>query len=158
MNRIFAILIICVVFYACKPGIPQDVIQPDKMEKVLFDIHSVDGYIGSLQKPDTSKVVASSYYKGVYKKFGIDSIMYLRSLNYYLERPDLLNKMYENLMKQFEEARKKNDKRINDDVLVLQRKEMAKNAKVLVVPDTPATRPPFTMGENPFTMFPSPVE
>lgn len=158
MNRIFAILLICVALYACKPGIPNDVIQPDKMEKVLFDIHSVDGYIGSLQKPDTAKIVASSYYKGVYKKFDIDSATYLRSLNYYLERPDLLNKIYENLMKEFDEARKRNDKRINDEVLALQKKELAKNTKVLVVPDTPAVRPPFTMGQNPFTLFPIPVE
>ncbi|MBP8067176.1 MAG: DUF4296 domain-containing protein [Pedobacter sp.] len=158
MNRIFAFFIICVALYACKPGIPSDVIQPDKMEKILFDIHAVDGYIGTLQKPDTAKIVASSYYNGVYKKFEIDSSIYVHSLNYYYGRPDLLNKMYENLMKQFEEERKRNDKQINEDVLAAQRKEMAKNAKVLVVPTPPTTPPPFSMGQNPFTMFPIPVE
>ncbi len=158
MNKFFAFLIICVALYACKQGIPKDVIQPDKMEKVLFDIHAVDGYIGTLQKPDTSKIVASSYYAGVYKKFSIDSATYLYSMNYYYKRPDLLDKMYLNLMKEFEKERKRNEKRVNDEALALQRKELAKNAKVLVVPIQPATPPPFTMGQNPFTMFPISIE
>ncbi|RYG08943.1 MAG: DUF4296 domain-containing protein [Chitinophagaceae bacterium] len=158
MNRIFAVFIFCIVFYACKPGIPDDVMQPDKMEKVLFDIHTVDGYIGSMQKPDTAKIIASSYYAGVYKKFDIDSAKYLKSLNYYFKRPDLLDKIYQNLIKQFEQERKRNDKRINDEVIAQQRKEMAKNAKVLVVPDAPAAPPTFTFGQNPFTLFPAPVQ
>ncbi|MEJ5996338.1 DUF4296 domain-containing protein [Pedobacter sp. Du54] len=154
MNRIFALFIICMTLYACKPGIPKDIIQPDKMEKVLFDIHTVDGYIGALQKPDTAKIVASSYYAGVYKKFDIDSATFEKSKNYYYTRPDLLDKMYKNLMKQFEQERKNNDKRLNEEALAQQRKEMAKNIQVLAVPDSPAVTPTFTMGQNPFTLFP----
>lgn len=149
MRRIFAIIIICISFYACKPGIPADVIQPDKMEKVLFDIHAIDGYVSTLAKPDTVKIVASSYYKGVYKKFNIDSATFERSKNYYFQRPDLLNKMYENLMKQFEAERKRNDKRVDAEVLAQQRKEQAKHIKALVY--TPAVTTPYTMLVNPFT-------
>ena len=158
MKKFFSIIVICITFYTCKPGIPNNFIQPDKMEKVLYDIHAVDGYIGALQKQDTAKIVASSYYKGIYKKFDIDSATYTKSLNYYFEHPDLLNKMYENLMKQFEEERKRNDKRVNDEALAIQRKELAKYAKVLVVISPSAGRPKFNLDANPFILMPPAVQ
>jgi hypothetical protein len=158
MNRIFALFVICIVLYACKPGIPKDVLQPDKMEKVLFDIHVVDGYISTLQKPDTAKIVASSYYSGIYKKFEIDSATFEKSKNYYFTRPDLLDQIYKNLMKQFEKEKKKDDQRLAEEALAAQRKELAKNTQALAVPNPPAPAPTFTMGQNPFTIFPLPVQ
>ncbi len=149
MKRIFAIIIICISFYGCKPGIPKDVIQPDKMEKVLYDIHAVDGYITTLPRPDTAKKVGSSYYMGVYKKFDIDSATFERSKNYYYTKPDLLNKMYENLMKQLELERKRNDKRVDEEVLIERRKELAKSIRVLHYVSASAT--PYTNLVNPFT-------
>jgi hypothetical protein len=97
MKRLFAIIISCMLLNACKPGIPKEIIQPAKMEKVLFDIHVVDGYISMLPTQDTAKRVAASLYKGVYKKFDIDSAVYNQSLNYYYKHPDLMKKMYDNL-------------------------------------------------------------
>ena len=158
MKKIFPIIVICISFYACKPGISSDFIQPNKMEKVLYDIHTVDGYIGALQKPDTAKIVASSYYKGIYEKFDIDSATYTKSLNYYFEHPDLLNKMYENLIKQFEEERKRNDKRVDDEALAIQRKELAKHVKVLVVTYPSLGRPKFNFVTNPFILMPSAIQ
>ena len=158
MNRIFFLFIMCVVLYACKPGIPKDIIQPDKMEKVLFDIHIVDGYIGSLQKPDTAKIVASSYYTGVYKKFEIDSAIVEKSKNYYYTRPDLLDKMYSNLVKQLEKEKKRDNQRITEEALAAQRRETAKHIQALAVPNPPAPRPTFKMGQNPFNLFPLPEQ
>jgi len=152
MNRIFAIIVICILFYACKPGIPSNVIQPDKMQKILFDIHTVDGYLATMPRPDTAKIVASSYYKGVYRKFDIDSATYITSLNYYYSHPDVLNKIYENLMKQFEAEKKRNDKQIEQENLMLQRKEYAKNAKPLVVLSPSFGPPAFNFTVNPFTL------
>jgi len=128
------------------------------MEKVLFDIHMVDGYIGTLQKPDTTKIVASSYYAGVYKKFDIDSAMFEKSKNYYYTRPDLLDNIYKNLMKEFEKEKKKDSQRLTEEALAEQRKELAKNTQALAVPNPPTPRPTFTMGQNPFTLFPPPVQ
>ena len=152
MKRILAIIIICISFYACKPGIPKNVIQPDKMEKVLYDMHAVDGYITTLQAQDVAKKVASSYYKGVYTKFDIDSATYTKSLDYYFMRPDLLNKMYENISKKFEGERKINDKRVDAEVMAERRKELAKNTKALFYVSTAPT--PYSMLINPFTFVP----
>ena len=97
MKRFFFFLIITVSFYACKPGIPKDIIQPDKMQQVLIDIHIVDGYISTLPSADTAKKVGSAYYKGVYKKFDIDSALYNNSLDYYYKHPNLMKKMYDSI-------------------------------------------------------------
>ncbi|WP_316765661.1 DUF4296 domain-containing protein [Pedobacter frigiditerrae] len=99
MKRFFTLIILCLFIYACKPGVPKDIIQPDKMEKVLIDIHIVDGYLSTLNLPsqDTSKKVAAPLYNGVYKKFEIDSALYNRSLDYYYNHPDVMKKMYDSI-------------------------------------------------------------
>ncbi len=98
------------LLYACKPGIPKDIIQPDQMRKVLFDIHVVDGYITTITNSDSAKLVASSYYKGIYKKFGIDSALYAKSMEYYYNHPAVMEKIYEQLEKTFVKEKAKNDK------------------------------------------------
>lgn len=108
MKRIFAVLLACLGLYACKPGIPKDIIQPDKMEKVLFDIHVVDGYVNTMSATeDSTKKIAAAYYKGVYKKFEIDSALYNKSLNYYYQHADILKKMYENVATQLSKTKDK---------------------------------------------------
>ena len=97
MKRFFYLIIISVLFYACKPGIPKDIIQPSKMQDVLIDIHIVDGYVSTLPGADTAKKVGASYYKGIFKKFDIDSALYNQSMSYYYKHPDLMKKMYDSI-------------------------------------------------------------
>ncbi len=110
MKRFFVIAMVLLLFYACKPGIPKDIIQPSEMEKVLFDIHLVEGYVSNLPTPDTSKKVSAAYYKGVYKKFGIDSALYNKSLNYYYTNPVLMKKMYDNITAKLADTKEKQAK------------------------------------------------
>ena len=98
------------LFYACKPGVPKNIIQPSEMEKVLFDIHLLEGYVSNLPNPDTSKKVSAAYYKGIYKKFGIDSALYTKSLNYYYTNPVLMKKMYDNITTKLAATREKQTK------------------------------------------------
>lgn len=98
------------LIYACKPGIPKDIIQPQKMEDILFDVHIVDGYVTTFPNPDSSKKIASAYYKGIYKKFGVDSALYNKSLNYYYAHPDVMNTMYENITKKLSKTKDKVNK------------------------------------------------
>lgn len=88
--------IAAVFFFAsgCKPGIPRDIIQPEEMAKVLHDIHIADGYVTNSPRPDSMKVLAASYYKGIYKKYNIDSALYAKSMNYYYTDPKALNDIY----------------------------------------------------------------
>ena len=153
MKRIFAIGLIFSLCFACKPGVPKELIQPDKMEKVLFDIHMADGYIGTQAKLDTVKIVASSYYNGIYKKFKIDSATYVKSLNYYYKNPVTLAKMYENIIKQLENERKRNDKRIEIETIETQKKNLAKNTQALAVSKLDVGPPKFEFSQNPFSFF-----
>lgn len=153
MNRFFAVIIVCLCFYACKPGIPKDIIQPDKMEKVLFDIHITDGYIGTILNPDTAKMVASAYYKGIYKKFNIDSAVYNRSLSYYYHHPDVLKTIYDKLMKQLEQARTKNEKSEAKEAEMRHQRMIAERIKPLRVPSEKPDSLKFEFTENPFTLL-----
>lgn len=90
----------------CKPGIPKDLIQPDKMALVLHDIHVFDGYINAITYSDSAKKVAASYYNGIYKKFGIDSALYARSLDYYNRNPRVMTEIYTNVVNRLEKEKK----------------------------------------------------
>lgn len=107
MKKIFATVSISILFFSCKPGIPKDIIQPEQMEKVLYDIHVVDGYVSILGGQDTAKKVASAFYKGVYKKFNIDSAIYNKSLDYYYKHPPILKKMYDSITVQLTKLKDK---------------------------------------------------
>jgi DNA polymerase sigma len=112
MKRFLSIIIFFILIQGCKSGIPKDIIQPNKMEKVLFDIHVVDGYIGTMINQDTTKIIASSYYNGIYKKHVIDSALLNKSMNYYYTHPVILNDIYTNVEKVFTAEKEKYDKKI----------------------------------------------
>ncbi|RZJ81160.1 MAG: DUF4296 domain-containing protein [Flavobacterium sp.] len=97
MKRFFAFATMITLLYACKPGIPKDVLQPDKMRLVLLDVHLVDGYITGFTNQDSSKKVAATFYKAIYKKFGTDSAQYNRSLDYYYTKPALFKQIYDSV-------------------------------------------------------------
>ncbi len=111
MKRFLPIIIIFLLIQGCNEGIPKEIIQPDKMEKVLFDIHVVDGYLITFINQDTVKIIASSYYNGIYKKFGIDSAIYNKSMDYYYSHPLILDKIYAGVEKKFNLENAKYDKK-----------------------------------------------
>ncbi|WP_316804136.1 DUF4296 domain-containing protein [Pedobacter nototheniae] len=110
MRRLIWALSIAILWLGCKPGIPNDVIKPDKMEKILYDIHVADGYVSTIYVTDSAKKVAASFYKGIYKKFGIDSAQYSKSMAYYNAHTDDLGKIYKNISKRLEWQKNKMQK------------------------------------------------
>lgn len=96
---------------ACKPGIPKDIVQPAEMEKILYDIHVLDGYVANIPTPDSAKKVSAPLYKGVFKKYGIDSAMHAKSMAYYYQHADLLTKMYNSISEKINKTRDEETKR-----------------------------------------------
>lgn len=146
MKRFLPVIIIFILIQGCNSGIPKGIIQPDKMEKVLFDVHVVDGYISTINNQDTSKIIASSYYNGIYKKYGIDSVLYNKSMDYYYSHPVVLNEIYTKVEKSFTLENAKYDKKISDD----EKLKIAVNTSLLVIANLPITGSGFKMDLNPF--------
>ena len=105
MTRFLFIVILGLGLSACKPGIPKDVTPPAQMEKILLDIHVLDGYVLEIPNADSARKVAGPIYKGIYKKYGTDSAAHAKSMKYYYSRPDLLIKMYDNITARLEKTK-----------------------------------------------------
>ncbi|WP_443939577.1 DUF4296 domain-containing protein [Pedobacter sp. MW01-1-1] len=130
MKRIFWVLMFALFAFGCKPGIPEDVIEPDKMENILYDMHIVDGYLTTIYIPDSLKKVAAAYYGGIYKKFDTDSASYNRSLNYYYNKPELMQKMYDNIEKRMGWAKTSMNKA---DSIIRHKKFVVDSSKLLKI-------------------------
>lgn len=94
MKNFLYITFLSLVITACKPGIPSNVIQPDKMVLILSDTHVIDGYITNIPNADSARIVASSFYQGLYKKYGIDSAQFAKSMFYYNRDPKAMDEIY----------------------------------------------------------------
>jgi hypothetical protein len=98
MRKFLSLGLLCFSLICCKSkSVPETLIQPDKMKKILYDIHIVDGYISTIGTPDSARKVSAAYYKGIYKKFKVDSVTYTKSMDYYYKHPDLLTEMYDDI-------------------------------------------------------------
>lgn len=94
MRKILYSIVVIFSVSGCKPGIPKDIIQPDEMAMVLHDIHLADAVVNNVGRPDSAKMIAAAYYKGIYKKYNIDSALYSRSMAYYYDDPKALSAIY----------------------------------------------------------------
>jgi uncharacterized protein DUF4296 len=106
MKNFIYIAISFLLMTGCKPGIPKDLIQPDKMALILHDIHVFDGYINAVTQSDSAKAVAAKYYNGIYKKFAIDSALYMRSWNYYNKHPRVMTEIYTKVVSGLDKEKK----------------------------------------------------
>ncbi len=110
MKKILFLGVIFVVLAGCKSPIPEDIIQPDKMGKVLYDIHMVDAYISTMPDQDSAKRVAAAYYKGIYKKFAIDSVSYQKSMDFYYDNPEIMAELYDQIKGKITNVKTKTEK------------------------------------------------
>jgi len=110
MRRLICGLMAMLALVGCKQKMPPNIIAPDKMKNILYDIHVTDGYISTIAMPDSSKKVAAAYYKGIYKKYGIDSAKYAESMNYYYKHPQDLDKMYKSIAQRLAKQQKAMEK------------------------------------------------
>jgi len=126
MRRFCWAALLLLVIAGCQPKIPVDIIQPQKIRKVLYDIHVVEGYTTTIPHPDSMKKVSATYYKGVYKKFGIDSALYTKSMDFYFNHPDMLSTIYIDVTAALQKSKDSVDK-IQEKIL--KKEEALKKAK-----------------------------
>jgi hypothetical protein len=124
MKKILLLGFIFAVICGCKSPVPKEIIQPDQMQKILYDMHLVDGYISTIPVQDSAKRVAAAYYKGIYNKFGIDSVSYNKSMDFYYANPELMNAMYVKLETELKKNKVKVEKLHNLALEKLQKKRL----------------------------------
>lgn len=73
---------------------PENIIEEQKMVRILADLHVMDGYMASLMYSDSIRVLGNSYYKTVYKKYSTTKPLFEQSMKYYSMQPVLLDSMY----------------------------------------------------------------
>jgi hypothetical protein len=111
MRNFLALGLLCFSLICCKSKeVPPRLIQPDKMGKILYDIHVADSYVSTISKPDSAKKVSAAYYKGIYKKYQVDSVTYTRSMDYYYKHPDMLTDVYDTIKQNLQRTKTKLEK------------------------------------------------
>ena len=112
MKRLVTLITALLLLTSCgkeKPEntrIPKDIIGPDKMEKVLTDVHLVEGslvYIRS--KKGNYEELKNYYYRFIFKKHNISREQYEKSLAFYQDHIDLLEEIYVKVFENIEKRR-----------------------------------------------------
>ena len=88
--------------FACKYGhTPDGILNPDKMIKVLVEVHIVDGSLSNIEMPigDSLYKYASGRYLAMFKRMHTDSGQFRKSVKYYSENPAQLEEMYTKVLK-----------------------------------------------------------
>lgn len=100
--------VICLLFFACavpdKNTIPEDVIPKDKMERILYDLHMVEGIIAVFPtQGDSNAQRALGYYDEVYAKHQITKEEFVKSFDFYVKHPVLMDTVYTRMIERFNE-------------------------------------------------------
>ncbi len=106
MKIFISVILLITIVVGCKNEeatatyqIPENIIQPETMKKVLLDIQLAEAYIQSV-KADTTvhKVPIEEYYQQVFALHETNFEEFKKSFEYYTHVPDSLQKMYEDML------------------------------------------------------------
>ncbi|CAH0996641.1 hypothetical protein EMA8858_02773 [Emticicia aquatica] len=110
-KKIFLLLGIILLSLACSkyPSPPKDAIDKATMSKILADIHLVEANVSrlSLRDYDSTKMVYKELERQILVKYKTDTTRYRASYNYYVTNPELMTAIYDDVIKNLEEIKKK---------------------------------------------------
>lgn len=141
MIRFLMAFLVVATVISCKPGIPKDIVQPNQMEQILYDIHVVDGYVSFIPVPDSAKKITAPIYKGIFKKYGIDSAQHAKSMAYYYQHPDILSKMYDRISERLKKAQEDEAKRVEKEAKRAEKEAKLKAKKVIPIDSAVEVKP-----------------
>ena len=85
---------------SCQIKTPDDIIQPDEMEALLYDYHIVQAM--GREVGDAEDYQVKLYYEYVFKKHGVTKELFDSSMVWYTRHPSYMMQMYANLQEQFD--------------------------------------------------------
>ena len=72
-----------------------DIIEKDKMVQILCDLHIIDGTMAAYGPKDSLYKYGTNRYGLLFKKYGVDSASFNKSVKYYSATPDKIIAIYE---------------------------------------------------------------
>ena len=100
INMLSAICMLLILFASCQVKTPKEIIQPDKMETLLYDYHIVQAMGTELN--NTQEYHVKLYHEYVFKKHGVTKALFDSSLVWYTRHPAYLTQMYANLQERLD--------------------------------------------------------
>ena len=100
VNLFFAICLSVVLFASCQVKTPKDIIQPDKMETLLYDYHIVQAMGNDVNNMQEYQV--KLYYEFLFEKHGVTKALFDSSLVWYTRHPSHITRIYANLKQRFD--------------------------------------------------------
>lgn len=94
--RIIGIVFVLVLgILSCKENkLPKNVMEEQKLVKVLVDMEITDSYLNHVYQADTQKMQAHARYNYIFQKHKIDSAKFTNSLKYYSLNPENMQAIY----------------------------------------------------------------
>ena len=113
----FGLISILLLFESCngtsRVEKPQNLIEEDRMEQILYDVLMLDAMrTFNPKNPEYEAVYGMPY---LYKKYGIDSFQLVESDAYYAKFPRIYYRMYDGVMKKMQ--------RVKDSLGAIERKQ-----------------------------------
>jgi hypothetical protein len=98
------LILSCIIFFtSCskkEEEIPKDILPQETMITVLSDMHYAEAMLQlkNLGQNDSTKRIATGYYKFVLAKHHIDQQQFQKSFKYYLSKPEITTDMYDSII------------------------------------------------------------
>ncbi len=99
------IAVMTVLVASCKPGVPDEYIQPGEMEDILYDYHLASA-MADQGDPSQRGVLTVAYRKAVLQKYGYTERQWDTSMRYYARHSDQLHDIYDALAERLNDEAK----------------------------------------------------
>lgn len=97
ISNVSAMMLCALLLMACKPTVPDEYIQPDDLEDILYDYYISQALGGQVSEANSTSFNKNLYYHAVLKKHGVTEALFDSSLVYYYAHSEQLYKIYKNV-------------------------------------------------------------
>lgn len=99
LRKVFGAVAAVLLFPACKPGVPSDLIQPAELEDLLYDYHVAQAMAET--GGDSMNFKRYSYVQAVFEKHGVSEAEFDSTMVWYASHATYLNDIYKKLQERY---------------------------------------------------------
>lgn len=101
MRKVLCIVLISVLSACANDSVPEGILEPNKMQMLVYDLLKVDEYINNYVVKDTSvdkKMKRSILYEQVFKLHNTNRKEFYTSYRYYQQNPNIQKTLFDSLL------------------------------------------------------------